>query len=95
MPVRPPAEEHGLLRLRRMAAASAGDFPRHQKKFAQARFTDVDGSVVSYVGVLSFASLVFLGAWKLAYWQGLLVAPTRSGTRLAVSPLRREELPAR
>ncbi|PKQ16425.1 MAG: hypothetical protein CVT67_04655 [Actinobacteria bacterium HGW-Actinobacteria-7] len=28
--------------------------------------------VASYVGVLVYASVVFLGAWKLAYWQGLL-----------------------
>jgi protein-S-isoprenylcysteine O-methyltransferase Ste14 len=28
--------------------------------------------IASYVGVLLYAGLVFLGAWKLAYWQGLL-----------------------
>jgi len=28
--------------------------------------------VASYVGVLSFAGLVFLGAWKIAFWQGFL-----------------------
>jgi protein-S-isoprenylcysteine O-methyltransferase Ste14 len=28
--------------------------------------------IASYVGVLFFAGLVFLGAWKIAYWQGLL-----------------------
>jgi protein-S-isoprenylcysteine O-methyltransferase Ste14 len=28
--------------------------------------------VASYVGVLLFAGLVFLGAWKISYWQGLL-----------------------
>lgn len=28
--------------------------------------------LASYVGILVFASLVFLGAWKLAYWQGIL-----------------------
>lgn len=28
--------------------------------------------VSSYVGVLAFAAFVFLGAWKLSYWQGLL-----------------------
>lgn len=28
--------------------------------------------IASYVGVLSFAGLVFLGAWRIAYWQGLL-----------------------
>ena len=28
--------------------------------------------IASYVGVLVYASLVFLGAWKIVYWQGLL-----------------------
>jgi protein-S-isoprenylcysteine O-methyltransferase Ste14 len=28
--------------------------------------------IASYVGVLVYASLVFLGAWKLQYWQGIL-----------------------
>jgi protein-S-isoprenylcysteine O-methyltransferase Ste14 len=28
--------------------------------------------IASYAGVLLYASLVFLGAWKIAYWQGLL-----------------------
>ena len=28
--------------------------------------------IASYVGVLVFAAFVFLGAWKIAYWQGLL-----------------------
>jgi protein-S-isoprenylcysteine O-methyltransferase Ste14 len=28
--------------------------------------------IASYVGVLVYASLVFIGAWKLVYWQGLL-----------------------
>ena len=28
--------------------------------------------IASYVGVLVYASLVFLGAWKLVYWQGIL-----------------------
>ena len=28
--------------------------------------------IASYVGILVFASFVFLGAWKLFYWQGLL-----------------------
>lgn len=28
--------------------------------------------IASYVGVLLYAGLVFLGAWKLAYWQGIL-----------------------
>jgi protein-S-isoprenylcysteine O-methyltransferase Ste14 len=30
--------------------------------------------VASYVGVLVYASLVFLAAWKVAYWQGFLYA---------------------
>jgi protein-S-isoprenylcysteine O-methyltransferase Ste14 len=28
--------------------------------------------IASYIGVLVYASLVFLGAWKLVYWQGIL-----------------------
>ncbi|HUX17444.1 MAG TPA: isoprenylcysteine carboxylmethyltransferase family protein [Phycisphaerae bacterium] len=28
--------------------------------------------IASYVGVLLYSALVFLGAWKIAYWQGLL-----------------------
>jgi protein-S-isoprenylcysteine O-methyltransferase Ste14 len=28
--------------------------------------------IASYVGVLLYAGFVFLGAWKIAYWQGLL-----------------------
>jgi protein-S-isoprenylcysteine O-methyltransferase Ste14 len=28
--------------------------------------------IASYLGVLLFAGLVFLGAWKVAYWQGVL-----------------------
>jgi protein-S-isoprenylcysteine O-methyltransferase Ste14 len=28
--------------------------------------------IASYLGVLLFAGLVFLGAWKAAYWQGVL-----------------------
>jgi protein-S-isoprenylcysteine O-methyltransferase Ste14 len=28
--------------------------------------------IASYLGVLLFAGLVFLGAWKAAYWQGFL-----------------------
>jgi protein-S-isoprenylcysteine O-methyltransferase Ste14 len=28
--------------------------------------------IASYAGVLLYAGLVFLGAWKIAYWQGLL-----------------------
>jgi protein-S-isoprenylcysteine O-methyltransferase Ste14 len=28
--------------------------------------------VASYVGVLVYAALVFIGAWKIVYWQGLL-----------------------
>jgi protein-S-isoprenylcysteine O-methyltransferase Ste14 len=27
--------------------------------------------IASYVGVLLYAALVFIGAWKIAYWQGL------------------------
>jgi protein-S-isoprenylcysteine O-methyltransferase Ste14 len=40
--------------------------------------------VASYVGVLVYASLVFLGAGKLVYWQGLLyVALALVGTTLS------------
>jgi protein-S-isoprenylcysteine O-methyltransferase Ste14 len=40
--------------------------------------------VASYVGVLVYASLVFLGAWKLVYWQGLLyVALAVVGTTMS------------
>jgi hypothetical protein len=28
--------------------------------------------IASYVGIVLFSGLVFLGAWKIAYWQGLL-----------------------
>jgi hypothetical protein len=28
--------------------------------------------IASYVGVLIYAGFVFLGAWKIAYWQALL-----------------------
>ena len=28
--------------------------------------------IASYIGVLVYASLVFLGAWRLLYWQGML-----------------------
>jgi protein-S-isoprenylcysteine O-methyltransferase Ste14 len=28
--------------------------------------------LVSYMGVLVYSALVFVGAWKIAYWQGLL-----------------------
>jgi len=28
--------------------------------------------IASYVGVLLYAAVVFIGAWKVAYWQGLL-----------------------
>lgn len=28
--------------------------------------------IASYVGVLLYSGLVFLGAWKVAYWQGML-----------------------
>jgi protein-S-isoprenylcysteine O-methyltransferase Ste14 len=39
--------------------------------------------VVSYVGVLVYASFVFIGAWKLAYWQGwLYVALAVLGTTI-------------
>jgi protein-S-isoprenylcysteine O-methyltransferase Ste14 len=30
--------------------------------------------IASYVGVLLFTALVFLGAWKITYWQGILYA---------------------
>ena len=40
--------------------------------------------VASYVGVLVYAGLVFLGAWRLVYWQGLLyVALALAGTTLS------------
>ena len=40
--------------------------------------------VASYVGVLLFAGLVFLGAWRIAYWQGLLyVVLALAGTTLS------------
>lgn len=32
----------------------------------------VKAIIASYLGVLLFAGLVFLGAWKVAYWQGFL-----------------------
>jgi len=32
----------------------------------------VKAIVASYLGVLLFAGLVFLGAWRVAYWQGFL-----------------------
>ena len=32
----------------------------------------VKAIIASYLGVLLFAGLVFLGAWKVAYWQGVL-----------------------
>ena len=32
----------------------------------------VKAIIASYVGVLVYSSLVFLGAWKLVYWQGIL-----------------------
>jgi len=39
--------------------------------------------LASYIGVLFFAAFIFLGAWKLAYWQGLLyVALALFGTTL-------------
>jgi protein-S-isoprenylcysteine O-methyltransferase Ste14 len=34
--------------------------------------TKAKAIIGSYVGVLAFAAPVFLGAWKLLYWQGLL-----------------------
>lgn len=34
--------------------------------------TNMKAIVASYVGVLLFASLIFLGAGKIAYWQGIL-----------------------
>lgn len=36
------------------------------------RMSRLKAIVASYVGVLLYASFIFLGAWKLAYWQGLL-----------------------
>ncbi len=40
--------------------------------------------VASYAGVLVYAGLVFLGAWKIAYWQGLLyLALALVGTTLS------------
>jgi len=40
--------------------------------------------VASYVGVLVYASLVFIGAWKLAYWRGALyVALAIFGTTIS------------
>jgi protein-S-isoprenylcysteine O-methyltransferase Ste14 len=40
--------------------------------------------VASYIGVLVYAGFVFLGAWKLAYWQGLLyLALAVAGTTLS------------
>jgi len=39
--------------------------------------------LASYVGVLLYAGLVFVGAWKFAYWQGLLyVVLALAGTTL-------------
>jgi hypothetical protein len=39
--------------------------------------------VGSYAGVLAFAVPIFLGAWKLLYWQGLLyVGVALAGTTL-------------
>ena len=43
--------------------------------------------VASYVGVLFYAGLVFLGAGKIAYWQGLLyVVLALVGTTLESHP---------
>ena len=40
--------------------------------------------IVSYIGILVYGSLVFLGAWKLAYWQGILyVALALAGATLS------------
>ena len=40
--------------------------------------------VASYVGVVVYAGLVFLGAWKLRYWQGCLyLALALAGTTLS------------
>jgi protein-S-isoprenylcysteine O-methyltransferase Ste14 len=40
--------------------------------------------MASYVGVILYASLVFIGAWKIAYWQGLLyVALALVGTTVS------------
>jgi protein-S-isoprenylcysteine O-methyltransferase Ste14 len=40
--------------------------------------------VASYVGVLVYAALIFLAAWKIAYWQGLLyVVLALAGTTLS------------
>lgn len=40
--------------------------------------------IASYVGVLLYSALVFLGAWKIAYWQGLLyVALALVGTTVS------------
>jgi protein-S-isoprenylcysteine O-methyltransferase Ste14 len=48
------------------------------------RMSRLKAIVASYIGVLLFASLIFLGAWKLAYWQGLLyVVVALIGTTLS------------
>jgi protein-S-isoprenylcysteine O-methyltransferase Ste14 len=40
--------------------------------------------VASYVGVVFFAAFVFVGAWKIAYWQGFLyLALALAGTTLS------------
>lgn len=40
--------------------------------------------VASYIGVLFYAAFIFLGAWKIAYWQGqLYVALALAGTTMS------------
>jgi protein-S-isoprenylcysteine O-methyltransferase Ste14 len=34
--------------------------------------TKINAIIASYVGVLFFAGLVFVGAWRITYWQGVL-----------------------
>jgi hypothetical protein len=36
----------------------------------------VKAILFSYIGVVLFSSFVFIGAWKLWYWQGLLYLAT-------------------
>ena len=38
--------------------------------------TRLRATVASYVGVLLYASFIFLGAWRLMYWQALLYVAT-------------------
>jgi len=43
--------------------------------------------VSSYVGVLLYSALVFLGAWKIHYWQGFLyVVLAMVGTTMKSRP---------